>query len=111
MVSAALASWQLVVTEARNEEYCSPLPPKEKSQKFVTDLLHKSSIAFKSQKDEQKEDKPAFSARRSLDKLLSFSRLNSMKSNNAQSSVNNSFMNSSSCNVQKNVTMVPQSRS
>ena len=111
MVSAALASWSLVVTEARNEECCSPLPQGKHNhnQKFVADLLQKSSIAFKSQKDEQKEEKPAaFSARRSLDKLLSFSRLNSTKSSNVQS-VNNSFKNSS--NAQKNVTMVPQSRS
>merc|ERR1712154_249146 len=112
MVSAALASWQLVVTEARNEEYCSPLPQSKQNQKFVADLLQKSSIAFKKEeKDEQKEEKPTFSARRSLYKLLSFSRLNSIKANQAQSSQssNNSFL--GSANAQKNVTMVPQSRS
>merc|ERR1712129_439422 len=48
--------------------------------------------------------KPSFSARRSLDKLLSFSRLNSMKKNEiaqAQQSVNNSFLNIS--NPQRNI--------
>merc|ERR1712129_55075 len=78
---------------------------------FVADLLQKSSIAFKSHKDEnnseqakEKEEKPSFSARRSLDKLLSFSRLNSMKKNEiaqAQQSVNNSFLNIS--NPQRNI--------
>merc|ERR1712129_618620 len=108
MVSAALASWKLVVNEASNEEYCSPLPP---DKKFGADLLQKSSIAFKSHKDEnnseqakEKEEKPSFSARRSLDKLLSFSRLNSMKKNEiaqAQQSLNNSFLNIS--NPQRNI--------
>ena len=145
MVSAALASWQLVVSEARIETNCSPLPPNKDGrnqnmnynqnmdeQKAVADLLLKSSMVFKSQKDEVVENvdnKPSFSARRSLDKLLTFSGLR--KDKDAQS-MNNSFMrhtpsaskratrlqnnnnnnnNNTNNNNNNNITVVPPSRS
>eukprot|EP00483_Globobulimina_turgida_P007643 UN07658 len=136
MVSAALASWQLVISDTRTDECCSPLPPnknpnkynpnqnnKTHEQKFVSDLLQKSSIAFKAHKDEldankENRDKPIFSARRSLDKLLALSGLKK-----EANGVNNSFLIRSTNtppNNKKikrdikyfnNVTMVPPSRS
>merc|ERR1719474_1335795 len=76
MVSAALASWQLVVNETKNETNCSPLPPnkyynKMREQKIVADLLQNSSFC-KSKSDEERSH---FSARRSLGRLLTFSGL------------------------------------
>merc|ERR1712048_406891 len=58
----------------------------------------------------------SFSARRSLDKLLSFSRLNSMQKKNeniSAQSMNGSFLNIANPqkNSNSNVTVVPQSRS
>eukprot|EP01084_Bolivina_argentea_P282136 482892_1 len=96
IIPSALASWRLVIEETRNETYCSPLPPnithqnQNKTQhhhehKVVAALLQKSATHFKSQKDET--EKPSFSARRSLDKLLSFSGLHLKK----EGSVNSSF--------------------
>ena len=76
MVSAALASWQLVVDETKNETNCSPLPPNKyysqmREQKIVKDLLQNSSFC----KSNADEDRSHFSARRSLDRLLTFSGL------------------------------------
>eukprot|EP00485_Elphidium_margaritaceum_P000916 CAMPEP_0202692022 /NCGR_PEP_ID=MMETSP1385-20130828/6529_1 /ASSEMBLY_ACC=CAM_ASM_000861 /TAXON_ID=933848 /ORGANISM="Elphidium margaritaceum" /LENGTH=2508 /DNA_ID=CAMNT_0049347493 /DNA_START=39 /DNA_END=7565 /DNA_ORIENTATION=+ len=114
MISAALASWQLVVAETKNETNCSPLPRNRDNcdahsqtrnagagesdeQKIVSNLLHKSSAAFKSQKEELEKEKPSFSARRSLDRLLSFSGLKKEGKDRGDSlklgSVSNSFFN------------------
>ena len=65
MASAALASWQLVVDETKNETNCSPLPPnkhysKIREQKIVADLLQNNSF----HKDKSEEERSHFSARR-----------------------------------------------